>query len=49
MKAGELWYLRLSDLHSVQNKSPQERIHLSIDVVVNDWVEDQIAQGEIMS
>ncbi|MEM8641003.1 MAG: aspartyl/asparaginyl beta-hydroxylase domain-containing protein [Cyanobacteria bacterium P01_G01_bin.54] len=35
---GELWYLRFSDPHSVYNNCPTERIHLSIDVVVNDWV-----------
>ena len=33
---GELWYLRLSDPHSVRNNGQTERIQLSIDVVVNE-------------
>ena len=43
---GELWYLRLSDPHSVRNYGLTERIHLSIDVVVNEWVESAILEGE---
>jgi hypothetical protein len=43
---GELWYMRLSDSHSVRNEAPTERIHLSIDVVVNEWLENMIIQGE---
>ncbi|MGB0564809.1 MAG: aspartyl/asparaginyl beta-hydroxylase domain-containing protein [Spirulinaceae cyanobacterium] len=42
---GELWYLRFSDAHSVHNDGATERIHLSIDVVVNDWLEQLIVQG----
>lgn len=42
---GELWYLRLSDPHSVLNQGQTERIQLSIDVVVNEWVVDRIAEG----
>ncbi len=38
MKAGECWYLRLSDPHSVENKSTLERVHLVIDAEVNDWL-----------
>ena len=34
---GELWYLRLSDRHSVHNESSMERIQLSIDVAMDDW------------
>ena len=47
LRPGELWYMRLSDPHSVINNGPTERIHLSIDVVVNDWIETMIAQGYI--
>ena len=39
MKLGELWYLKLSDRHSVHNNSQYERINMSIDVKWNDWVE----------
>jgi hypothetical protein len=46
LKPGELWYLRLSDPHSVHNRGEHERIQLSIDVVVNDWIETMIVEGE---
>jgi len=46
LQPGELWYMRLSDPHSVRNYGQTERIQLSIDVVVNDWVKDLILQGE---
>ncbi len=46
LQPGELWYLRLSDPHSVHNNSDQERIQLSIDVVVNRWVREQIVMGD---
>jgi hypothetical protein len=36
MAAGECWYLRLSDPHSVDNGGA-DRIHLVIDIVANDW------------
>ena len=45
LEEGQLWYLRLSDPHSVVNQGQTERIQLSIDVVVNDWVVDRISQG----
>mgnify|MGYP001823469631 CR=1 FL=1 len=43
MKPGELWYMKLSDRHSVHNNSPNERINMSIDVTWNDWVEKWLA------
>jgi len=43
---GELWYLRLSDPHSVCNNGQSERIQLSIDVVVNEWIEKMIVDGD---
>ena len=46
LKSGELWYMRLSDLHSVKNHGNTERIQLSIDVVVNEWIENIILQGD---
>ncbi len=42
---GELWYLRLSDPHAVRNNGQTERIQLSIDVVVNEWIEKLIVAG----
>ncbi|MGE3800118.1 MAG: aspartyl/asparaginyl beta-hydroxylase domain-containing protein [Candidatus Kapaibacterium sp.] len=46
LQPGELWYMRLSDPHSVHNNGSTERIQLSIDVVVNEWVEEMIISGE---
>jgi hypothetical protein len=46
LKPGELWYMRLSDPHHVLNRGTTERIQLSVDVVVNDWVEELIVSGE---
>lgn len=40
MKPGEVWYLRLSDPHSVHNRSRVSRVHLVIDALVNDWLTD---------
>lgn len=42
---GELWYMRLSDPHRVRNHGDTERVQLSVDVVVNDWVEELIVDG----
>lgn len=38
MEAGSVWYLRLSDPHSVANRGPIDRVHLVADAAVNDWV-----------
>lgn len=38
MAPGELWYLRLSDTHAAVNEGASPRVHLVIDVVVNDWL-----------
>ncbi|SFB25660.1 aspartyl/asparaginyl beta-hydroxylase domain-containing protein [Algoriphagus aquimarinus] len=38
MKEGECWYLRLSDPHSVLNEGETDRIHLVMDMKVNDWL-----------
>ena len=43
MPAGSSWDLRLSDPHSVANRSSNDRVHLVIDAVVNDWVADGLA------
>jgi hypothetical protein len=38
MAPGEAWCLRLSDIHSVENRGGAERVHLVIDAEVNDWL-----------
>ena len=43
MQPGELWYMKLSERHSVHNNGPNERINMSIDVKWNPWVEAWLA------
>lgn len=38
LDAGSVWYLRLSDRHSVANRGATARVHMVLDAVVNDWV-----------
>lgn len=38
MAPGSCWYLRLSDPHRVVNRGATDRVHLVIDVVVNEWL-----------
>lgn len=42
--AGHAWYLNANCLHSVYNGSPQPRIHLMLDCIVNPWL-TQMFQG----
>lgn len=42
MKAGECWYLCLTDPHRIVNASPTVRINLTIDVIPNEWVRSVI-------
>jgi len=37
--AGDAWYLNASCLHGVTNGSSQPRIHLMMDCMTNDWLE----------
>jgi hypothetical protein len=39
LDAGSVWYLRLSDPHSVANRGTAERIHMVIDAEVDPWLE----------
>lgn len=39
MGEGECWYLDFNRPHRVDNRSTQDRVHLVIDCVVNDWLE----------
>jgi hypothetical protein len=38
MAPGSAWYLRLADPHSVANRGAEDRVHLVVDAVVNDWL-----------
>ncbi len=38
MAPGSVWYLRLSDPHSVANNGATDRVHLVIDALANDWL-----------
>lgn len=40
LKEGECWYLNFNLKHSIQNNSKQDRVHLVIDAIVNDWVKE---------
>lgn len=47
MGLGECWYLRLTDPHSIVNGGTTQRINMSIDMIPNEWVTENIlnAQG----
>ena len=49
MLPGEAWYLRLADPHSVANRGDTTRVHLVIDVVVDDWMAAQLESGAAAS
>ncbi len=38
MRAGEAWYLNVCLPHSVENASDSDRIHLVLELAVNDWL-----------
>lgn len=42
MARGELWYMNADLEHSVVNASPNDRIHLVVDAVVNEWLQGAI-------
>jgi hypothetical protein len=45
MTAGSVWYLRLSDPHSVANRGTSDRVHLVIDTHGSDWLDDMLRAG----
>ena len=45
MRPGEWWYLRLSDPHAVFNRGTSDRIHLVVDVRVNDWLSEMLCSS----
>ena len=42
MAPGECWYNDFTQPHSVHNDGDGDRVHLTIDCVVNDWLREQI-------
>lgn len=47
MNAGECWYINASLPHRLSNPSPADRIHLVIDCLVNDWLNDLFARTDL--
>jgi hypothetical protein len=45
MAPGSVWYLRLSDPHSVDNNGGTARIHLVLDARMNGWLERMLREG----
>lgn len=45
MEPGSLWYLRLSDPHSVENRGSSARVHLVLDCIVNAWLAALLASA----
>jgi hypothetical protein len=45
MEPGSCWYLRLSDPHRVVNRGAIDRVHLVIDVVVNEWLGARLSEA----
>lgn len=42
MRAGELWYFNADQMHEVHNRGAEDRIHLVIDCVADEWLCGQI-------
>lgn len=45
MVPGEAWYLRLADPHAVRNDGAIDRVHLVLDVRVNEWMRGMLYDG----
>jgi hypothetical protein len=45
MAPGEAWRLRLADPHRVANRGTTDRVHLVLDLTVNDWLRDLCARA----
>ena len=46
MAAGEAWYTDVRLPHAVANHGDGDRVHLVLDLVVDDWVDELLAAGE---
>lgn len=42
MQPGECWYMKLNDPHEITHRGTTERVNMTIDVVPNEWVLDQL-------
>lgn len=40
MREGEAWYLNFNLPHSVNNRGLNDRVHLVLDCILNDWLRD---------
>ena len=47
MQAGECWYINASLPHRLSNPSPVHRIHLVIDCMVNEWLQDLFLRNDL--
>jgi hypothetical protein len=46
MEPGECWFLDLARPHRVTNRGATARVHLVVDVGINDWLRELIARGD---
>jgi hypothetical protein len=49
MAPGSVWYLRLTEPHSVANRGSADRIHLVIDAMLNPWLERMLREGSALA
>ena len=45
MEAGECWYCRLSDPHSVYNRGTEARVHMVLDMELNGWLQNLLLEN----
>ncbi len=45
MQEGQCWYANFSEVHSVENFSPVDRVHLVIDANRNEWTDELFRQA----
>ena len=45
MMPGSLWYLRLSEPHRAMNAGMTDRVHLVVDLLIDDWFLAQMRDG----
>lgn len=45
MRPGECWYINISLPHRAANRGTTDRIHLVVDVLVNDWLRNEVAMA----
>jgi hypothetical protein len=48
MQPGEVWYCDFSRFHWLENRGPIARVHLVLDLVINDWLRRQFPQETAM-